>query len=664
MLLLIALVHLKPSWSLELKRRREFYEQAVVERRGNFTPIVLSVDGVWDCQAAHVGSFGFFGDSAKQPKEPCCAEPGEKINRKERKRKRKDSDEENEEDKIMSKEEAGVDPSDQEDSSDSEGEEDGVCLLEGQAPIATKKGKKKPRTKRRKTKEVLSSVAMRQEMNAFRNSRHIYLTGSDVPDAVKSFEELQSSYCLSPYILRNVQASGYKEPTPIQMQAVQLMLQYPPPLVNIVIRPPLPEILDPPLGQEILACAPTGSGKTAAFIIPILAHLKEPKKAGFRAVVVSPTRELAQQTYREFVRLAVGSGMRIHVLTKAKATANCFGPQSNQRFGKFCHILVTTPSRLVHMLAVQPPSISLHKWVTVGCGQVGQGALLGVVIRMHLVVVLHPSSVEWLVLDEADKLFEPGTLGFRDQVAQIYSACDNPSIKHALFSATVASGVEEFCNAHFDSPVRVVVGVQNSAADLVKQELLFVGQEGGKLLAIRNLIQKGFTPPVLIFVQSIERAKELFHELIYDGLNVDVIHSERTQAQRDNVVKSFRAGKGVNLVINYDFPPSAVSYIHRIGRTGRAGRRGHAITFFTEDDALNLRSIANVMKASGCEVPDWMLKLKKPSKNTKRKLSKNPVKRSAIKTVSKYDLQKSRQKKEMISNRKLIIAKGTMVPKA
>lgn len=89
-------------------------------------------------------------------------------------------------------------------------------------------------------------------------------------------------------------------------------------------------------GREILACAPTGSGKTAAFIIPILAHLKEPKRAGFRAVVVSPTRELAQQTYREFVRLAVGSGMRIHVLTKAKATANCFGPQSNQRFGTFC----------------------------------------------------------------------------------------------------------------------------------------------------------------------------------------------------------------------------------------------------------------------------------------------------------------------------------------
>jgi len=131
---------------------------------------------------------------------------------------------------------------------------------------------------------------------------------------------------------------GYEEPTPIQMQATPLMLR----------------------GREVLGCAPTGSGKTAAFIIPILAHLKvsvtiwhifpshsnyifslcirvtssqEPKRCGFRAVVVSPTRELAQQTHREFVRLSAGSGFKIHVLTKAKANANTFGLQSSQRFG-------------------------------------------------------------------------------------------------------------------------------------------------------------------------------------------------------------------------------------------------------------------------------------------------------------------------------------------
>lgn len=124
---------------------------------------------------------------------------------------------------------------------------------------------------------------------------------------------------------------------------------------------------------------------------------------------------------------------------------------------------------------------------------------------------------------------------------------------------------------------------RNSATTLVDQQLLFVGDESGKLLAFRDLVTKGqLEPPVLVFVQTKERAKELFSELIYDGINVDIIHAERSQQQRDNVVKSFRAGniwvlistelmgrgidfKGVNLVINYDFPSTAISYIHRIG---------------------------------------------------------------------------------------------------
>jgi len=133
-----------------------------------------------------------------------------------------------------------------------------------------------------------------------------------------------------------------------------------------------------------------------------------------------------------------------------------------------------------------------------------------------------------------------------------------------------------------------------------------VGSEEGKLIAFRQFVQSGIKPPILIFVQSIERAKELFRELVYDGLNVDVIHSERTRAARDAIVAGFRGGKvwvliatelmargidfrAVNLVINYDFPQSVQSYIHRIGRTGRAGRIGEAITYFTKDDAVYLK---------------------------------------------------------------------------
>lgn len=128
---------------------------------------------------------------------------------------------------------------------------------------------------------------------------------------------------------------------------------------------------------------------------------------------------------------------------------------------------------------------------------------------------------------------------------------------------------------------------------------------------------------------------------------MDVIHADRTQQQRDDVVKAFREGKvwvlisteligrgidflGVNLVINYDFPPSAISYIHRIGRTGRAGRKGKAITYFTQDDKPKLRSIANILRNSGCKVPEYMLTIKKQSKKVRRQLEKTVPKRADI----------------------------------
>lgn len=106
--------------------------------------------------------------------------------------------------------------------------------------------------------------------------------------------------------------------------------------------------------------------------------------------------------------------------------------------------------------------------------------------------------------------------------------------------------------------------------------------------------------------------------------------------------------KGVNLVINYDFPQSVQSYIHRIGRTGRAGRPGTAITYFTRDDAPHLRTVANVMKQSGCDVPEWMLQLQKPTKEMKKKLKSNPLERRTIDTTSNWEKNKMQKRKEMI----------------
>uniref|UniRef100_UPI0037E967AA probable ATP-dependent RNA helicase DDX52 n=1 Tax=Semicossyphus pulcher TaxID=241346 RepID=UPI0037E967AA len=439
-----------------------------------------------------------------------------------------------------------------------------------------------------------------EKVNRIRSQHRINVHGCDVPDPVCTFEELQSEYRLNPRILQNLRDAGLNSPTPVQMQAIPLMMH----------------------SRELLACAPTGSGKTLAFCLPLLAHLQQPANLGFRAVVISPTRELASQTYRELLRLSEGVGFRVHIIDKASLAAKKYGPQSSKKYD----ILVSTPNRLVFLLKQDPPALDL-------------------------------SSVEWLVVDESDKLFEGGKTGFREQLASVFLACSGPRVRRAFFSATCTTDVEQWCRLNLDNLVSVNIGHRNTAVESVEQELLFVGTENGKLVAMRDIIKKGFLPPMLVFVQSIERARELFHELVYEGINVDVIHADRTQQQRDNVVNSFRSGKiwvlictallargidfkGVNLVLNYDFPTSAVEYIHRIGRTGRAGHQGKAITFFTENDKPLLRSIANVIKQAGCPVPDYMIGFKKIHSKAKRRLEKRPPKRSTICTTPRFLMKK------------------------
>merc|ERR1719378_695713 len=178
-----------------------------------------------------------------------------------------------------------------------------------------------------------------------------------------------------------------------------------------------------------------------------------------------------------------------------------------------------------------------------------------------------------------------------------------------MFSATMPPAVCELANSILTEPLRVSIGDVNAAAPDVDQKLLFITHEDGKLFSFRQAVQDGSVePPALIFVQSKERAKQLFSELVYDGIFVDAVHADRTKQQRDNTIKAFRAGKiwmlictdlmargvdfkGVETVINYDFPQTAATYIHRIGRTGRAGRAGTALTFFTIADFESLRAI-------------------------------------------------------------------------
>ncbi|MBN3304895.1 DDX52 helicase, partial [Amia calva] len=379
-----------------------------------------------------------------------------------------------------------------------------------------------------------------EKVNKIRHQNRINVHGSDVPDPMTTFEQIQEEYGIDPRIIQNIRQAGFEAPTPIQMQAIPLMLH----------------------NREILACAPTGSGKTVAFCLPILAALRKPVNKGFRALVIAPTRELASQTHRELVRLSEGLGFRVHMIDKGAEAAKKFGPKSAKKYD----ILVTTPNRLIYLLNQDPPSVDLSSctaWLRAVSG---------------LTVVCCAS----------------GRVRYKGADAVCWTLFAGWSVRRALFSATCAPDVEQWCRLNLDSLVSVNIGQRNSAADTVEQELLFVGTESGKLVAMRDLIKKGFLPPVLVFVQSIERARELFHELVYEGINVDVIHAERTQLQIWVLICTALLArgidfKGVNLVINYDFPTSSVEYIHRIGRTGRAGHRGKAITLFTEDDKPLLR---------------------------------------------------------------------------
>ena len=267
-------------------------------------------------------------------------------------------------------------------------------------------------------------------------------------------------------------------------------------------------------------------------------------------------------------------------------------------------------------------------------------------------------------MDEADQLFD---MGYLDQIDSILKKCSGTSVK-MMFSATMLPAIEILAYSMLIDPVKITVGIKNSTVQTVTQELKFCSNESGKILALKQMIQSGeLTPPVLMFVQSKDRAIQLQAEIKTMAIHSAYIHSGLDDKERDIVVKNFRTGQiwvlictdlmsrgidffGVNLVINYDFPQSVISYIHRIGRAGRAGESAKAVTFYTVDDGPYVKMIANVMKKSGADVPQWMLELKGPNKSMKKNIEKKPIKRESIR--SRYRISRSLRKYMKNKNKK------------
>ena len=429
-----------------------------------------------------------------------------------------------------------------------------------------------------------------------RQEHTIKAAGDNMPPPITSFNEASSWYKIPEYLSRNLFSRGFKIPTKIQMQGIPCLLE----------------------GRDFIGVAPTGSGKTLAFLLPMLAKLKRSKQNGLRGLILSHSKELAMQSERELRYLSKGRDWKIQTM------------QSNKSKISQADILCTTPGRLTMFK-------EKHK--------------------------LSLSNVEYVVFDEADQLFDTSHDNFFKVMEETLTGCA-PNKQVVVLCATLPEKAEGIIRSFMTDPCRIMIGTRASASRNVDQRLVYCGKETGKMGAIRELIFKGIEPPVLLFVQSIERAKDLYNELQCLGQKVAAIHSDRAAAQRDQTVKDFRLGKinilvctellsrgvdfkGVGTVINYDFPMTIQSYVHRVGRTGRADRKGIAHTFWTDDDRPYLRGVAHIIKSAGGDVAEWMLTLpkRKPRHQQRPKsiktdttpsdLSKIPIRREPVSAIRK-----------------------------
>ena len=379
-------------------------------------------------------------------------------------------------------------------------------------------------------------------------------------DATVTFADLG----LSETVLAAVSDMGYEIPTPVQAASI-------------------PEVL---AGRDLLAAAQTGTGKTAAFLLPTmngLGHVAPPAKKGERGrrrakaargrgplmLVITPTRELAQQIDGVCSAIARRTG---HVAVTVVGGVS-YGPQK-QKLAAGCDVLVATPGRLVDLIE--------------------QGAA-------------NLDEVGVLVLDEADRMLD---MGFLPQVRRIVERCRDER-QTLLFSATLDEEAVGSITDLVRDPARVEIAPVTSTADTVDQYVLPVSGDCKNGLLAQVLKREG-AERAIVFVRTKRRADTVARRLERSGIKCGAIHGDRSQAQRERALRDFREGKvqvlvatdvlargidisDVRYVINFDVPEEPTDYIHRIGRTGRAGELGFSITFVTRDDADEFFDIEALM---------------------------------------------------------------------
>ena len=393
-------------------------------------------------------------------------------------------------------------------------------------------------------------------------------SGENVPEPIKLFSDIDFGASVN----KNIERCKFKNPTPVQKYAI-----------------PISEA-----GRDLMACAQTGSGKTAAFCFPIIhgiltRGLQGHNQRGGRktyplALVIAPTRELAIQIHEESRKFAYQTGVRSVVVYGGAPAAQQF-----REMERGCDILIATPGRLIDL--VDRAKISL-------------------------------SAVAYLALDEADRMLD---MGFEPQIRQIVEQRDMPPVgerQTMLFSATFPKEIQRMASDFLSDYVFLTVGRVGSSHTLITQTIEFVHNYEDKKSMLMDLVNsvQGLT---LVFVETKRGADQLEDWLSRQGFPSTSIHGDRTQQEREWALKSFRSGKtpilvatdvaarGLDIphvthVINFDLPSDIDDYVHRIGRTGRAGKKGLATAFFTEKDAGLARSMKELIEEAGQEAPQFL----------------------------------------------------------
>jgi ATP-dependent RNA helicase RhlE len=361
---------------------------------------------------------------------------------------------------------------------------------------------------------------------------------------MKTFSELS----LSAPLKNNLAKHGFAQPTPVQAQSI------PPALA----------------GRDLVATAQTGTGKTLAFVLPIIHRLQElPSPYGVRAVILSPTRELALQTHDTFAKMSAGTAIR------AAIAVGGLNERTQLQSIRKAQVLIATPGRLFDFLSRQ---------------------------------LLDLGGVVMLVLDEADRMLD---MGFLPTIQKIMATM--PAERQTLFfSATIETSVKHLVETHVRNAVRIEVGSTTRRIEKVALHLYEVEQDRKLGLLERMLRQEQGS--FLVFARTKRGADRLSKKLAREGVRTAAIHGDRSQNQRNHALRGFQEGQyrvlvatdvaargihveGISHVVNYDLPQVPEDFIHRVGRTGRAGARGTASTFAMRSERADVAHIERKLES-------------------------------------------------------------------